>query len=49
MAEWLKQGANAGTVAEADRQVRETVEAILADITARGDAAVRELSRRFDN
>ena len=32
-----------------DRQVRETVKAILADIQARGDAAVRELSRQFDD
>ena len=34
---------------EDDRQVRETVEAILADIEARGDAAVRELAKKFDN
>ena len=31
------------------RKVRETVESILADIEARGDDAVRELSARFDN
>ena len=48
MAEWLKRGADAGAVAEADRKVRETVETILADIAGRGDAAVRELSVRFD-
>ena len=29
-------------------RVRETVERILADVEARGDAAVRELSERFD-
>jgi len=48
MAEWLKRGADAAAVAETDRKVRDTVEAILADISARGDAAVRELSVRFD-
>lgn len=48
MAEWLKAGADAGVVANADKQVRETVEGILADIGARGDAAVRELSIKFD-
>lgn len=49
MAKWLKQGAEAEAVKIADRQVRETVEGILADIAQRGDAAVRELSIRFDN
>ena len=48
MAEWLKRGATAETKADADRKVRETVETILADIQARGDAAVRELALRFD-
>ena len=38
----------AETAAEADRKVRQTVEAILADVAARGDAAVRELSEKFD-
>jgi sulfopropanediol 3-dehydrogenase len=33
---------------EADRKVRETVEGLLADIKARGDAAVRAMSVRFD-
>ena len=33
---------------EADSKVRTTVEGILADIEARGDAAVRELSEKFD-
>lgn len=49
MATWLKRAVDAETVRGADRQVRETVEAILADIEARGDAAVRELSVKFDN
>ncbi len=33
---------------EDDARVRATVEGVLADIAARGDAAVRELSARFD-
>ena len=48
MAIWLKRGATAETRASADRTVRETVERTLADIEARGDAAVRELSNRLD-
>jgi sulfopropanediol 3-dehydrogenase len=48
MAEWLKRGATAEARADIDRKVRDTVEAILADIDARGDAAVRELSVKFD-
>lgn len=44
----LKAGASLETRAEADRQVRETVERTLADIQARGDAAIRELSEKFD-
>ena len=49
MAEYLKRGATAEAKAETDRKVRDTVEAILADIAGRGDAAVRELSVKFDN
>ena len=48
MAEYLKRGATAEAKADNDRQVRDTVEGILADIAARGDAAVRELSVKFD-
>jgi len=48
METWLKRGSDAAGVADADRKVRETVETILADVAARGDAAVRELSIRFD-
>lgn len=48
MAEWLKRGAAADVRAEADRKVRDVVEATLADIEERGDAAVRELSIKFD-
>ncbi len=48
MAEWLKRGAMAHMKAELDRKVRDTVEATLGDIEARGDTAVRELSIKFD-
>lgn len=46
---WLKRGRDIEERAAADRQVRATVEAILGDIEKRGDAAVRDLSRRFDS
>jgi sulfopropanediol 3-dehydrogenase len=48
MARWLKRGAEASVVAAAQKQVRDTVEATLTQITEQGDAAVRELSIRFD-
>jgi sulfopropanediol 3-dehydrogenase len=48
MARFLKRGRDADAVAEDDAKVRATVEGILADIKQRGDAAVRELSIRFD-
>ncbi|GGJ18887.1 histidinol dehydrogenase [Neoroseomonas lacus] len=48
MARHLKCGRDAEARAEDDAKVRSTVEGILADIAARGDAAVRELSIRFD-
>ena len=48
MAEWLKRGATSEAKADSDRKVRDAVEGILADIAARGDAAVRELSIKFD-
>ena len=44
----LKHGKSEAEKFEADRQVRQTVEAILDDIMARGDVAVRELSAKFD-
>ena len=49
MARYLKKGKVAAEVADSDAKVRATVEAILADIEARGDAAVRELSEKFDD
>ena len=48
MAEWMKRGATADVRADLDRKVRDVVEATLADIARRGDAAVRELSIKFD-
>ena len=49
MARHLKRGMDASTVKAADAKVRETVEGILADVEARGDAAIRDLSKKFDN
>ncbi|MBL8512472.1 MAG: histidinol dehydrogenase, partial [Betaproteobacteria bacterium] len=48
MAEVLKAGRSPAQKKEEDRRVRDTVEAILADIELRGDAAVREYSAQFD-
>ncbi len=48
MENWLKRGQDQTEIVAADKQVREAVEAILADIAARGDAAVRDLSVKFD-
>jgi sulfopropanediol 3-dehydrogenase len=45
---YLKRGKDAAALAAADAKVRNTVESILADIGARGDDAVREYSRKFD-
>ena len=44
----LKHGRTEAENVTADREVRQTVEVILEDIIARGDAAVRELSAKFD-
>jgi sulfopropanediol 3-dehydrogenase len=49
MARFLKRGLAQSAVDEADAKVRASVESTLADIRARGDAAVRELSEKFDN
>ncbi len=46
--EFLKTGIDAEAADEADSKVRETVEGILDDVRQRGDAAVRELSEKFD-
>lgn len=44
----LKHGKNEEARSEDDAQVRATVEGILKDIETRGDAAVRDLSEKFD-
>jgi sulfopropanediol 3-dehydrogenase len=49
MARHLKRGMDASAIKVADAKVRATVEGILAQVEARGDAAVRELSQKFDN
>ena len=49
MATYLKNGITEEISASNDTQVRQTVEGILADIQSRGDAAVRDLSSKFDN
>jgi sulfopropanediol 3-dehydrogenase len=49
MPQYLKRGLDASAIKAADTKVRETVESILADVEARGDVAVRELSQKFDN
>jgi sulfopropanediol 3-dehydrogenase len=48
MPRYLKRGMDAGAIEEADAKVRATVEGILSEIKARGDAAVRDLSEKFD-
>jgi sulfopropanediol 3-dehydrogenase len=48
MARHLKRGRDAALRAEDTAKVRAVVEGILADIEARGDLAVRELSIKFD-
>jgi sulfopropanediol 3-dehydrogenase len=49
MPRYLKRGMDASAIKAADAKVRETVETILADVETRRDAAVRELSQKFDN
>jgi len=49
MARYLKRGMDASAIKAADAKVRETVEQILADVEERRDAAVRDLSKKFDN
>ena len=47
--EFLKEGKPQNERADDDAKVRQIVETTLADIEARGDAAVRELAEKFDN
>jgi histidinol dehydrogenase len=46
---YLKHGRTAEESSQDAAKVRDTVTGILADVTARGDEAVRELSAKFDN
>ena len=46
---YLKEGKSALERSEDDAKVRQIVETTLADIEARGDIAIRELSERFDD
>ena len=48
MARWLKTSISTADKADADTKVRGIVEGLLADIAKRGDAAVREMSVKFD-
>jgi sulfopropanediol 3-dehydrogenase len=48
MAVWLKKGILTDDAANQDRKIRDTVEAILDDVRSRGNAAIRELSVKFD-
>ena len=49
MARYLKTGISDAEAAEADEKVRRVVEDALNDIAKRGDAAVREMSIKFDD
>jgi sulfopropanediol 3-dehydrogenase len=49
MIRYLKRGKDAQARAEDDAAVRATVESIIKDVETRGDAAVRDYSRKFDN
>lgn len=44
----IKKGISQEAAADMDAKVKATVESILKDIEARGDAAVRELSEKLD-
>ncbi len=49
MPRYLKRGMSADAVEAADAKVRSVVEGILTDVKSRGDAAIRALSKQFDN
>ena len=49
MAKWIKEGKSENEIIEADEKVKKTVESILLDVSKRGDQAVRELSKKFDD
>ncbi|MBT3916553.1 MAG: histidinol dehydrogenase, partial [Rhodospirillaceae bacterium] len=49
MIRFLKEGISQEEKDDADAKVRETVESILDDIKARGNAALKDYSKKFDN
>ena len=49
MPRYLKRGMDASAIEAADAKVRQTVESILDDVKKRGNTAIRELSKKFDN
>ncbi len=49
MPRFLKRGMDASAIKAADAKVRETVEGILAQVEDKKDAAIRALSKQFDN
>lgn len=49
MARYLKKGKSASESANMDAKVRAAVERVLSDIEKRGNAAVRDYSKKFDN
>ncbi len=49
MAKYLKTGVGKAELKAAEAKVRQVVEGILAEVEARGDEAVRDLSARLDN
>ena len=49
MATWLKKAITEEKRDEDQKQIRDTVEKILIDVDKRGDEAVSELSKKFDN
>lgn len=48
-ARYIKNGADVSEIMAADAKVQEIVKGIISDIQTRGEAAVRELSVKFDN
>ena len=49
MIRYLKRGKDVGIKAQDDAKVKTTVENIIQDIESRGDSAVVEYSKKFDN
>ncbi|MCX7314531.1 MAG: histidinol dehydrogenase [Alphaproteobacteria bacterium] len=49
MPRFLKRGMDANAIEEADAKVRATVEGILGEVKKSGNAAIRALSKQFDN